>query len=428
MKSPKKNKQQGSAIVVVLSVTVTVAMIVAVAMEYTASVRRNVQRSEALQSATSIGDGALENAFSYWREISRLQTNTALPTTAFQTTIPLPTQAQFPSVPSFTASRAPADLTLAHAPTVSNFQVVAVDPQLNPIADDASPIPGVGQSRTSLTYSYLAQADVTLPVLRGNITAKVRRVFQKEQLSPWNWAIFYVDPLEIQPGAVMRVTGWVHTNSNLYTGHNLLTFASKVTYASDWYIGFRPGDSRAVGGSAPETPNPPLYERGRPPAYDVAHQPFGLDATRIFNPTDNNPNNDSYHELIEQRTGSEPDPLAGQRYYDQAGVKILISGNTPSTITIKDQNNNALRPAAAQFVKHDLSPARLRKPQRIDPGQPRGRTRSPHNSRPRRDLDQPDQQHRQKHPHRQHSVEWHHLYHRHQCRSERGNSQARHPA
>ena len=381
MKSQKRTKQQGSAILVVLSVTVTLAMIVAVAMEYTATIRRNVQRSEALQSAISIGDGALENAFSSWRTICRVQTNVAQKTTAFQS-IPLPTQAQFPTVTSFTASRTPADLTLAHAPTVSNFQVVAVDPQLNPIAATADPIPGIGQSSNSATWYYLAQADVTLPVLRKNITARLRRVFQKEQLSPWNWAIFYVDPLEMQPGAQMNITGWVHTNSDLYTGHNLLHFGSKVTYASDWTVGFMPGDARAPGGSNPETPTAPTYLGRLPPAYDIAHQPFGMDSTLIFNATDGNPNNDSYHELIEQATAGYSDPLVdpstgtSQRYYDQAAIRILINGS--NVVTIKKRNSNGTETTVTNSstgIDRKALHCHHRRSyyESIDPGQPRGR-------------------------------------------------------
>jgi hypothetical protein len=142
----------------------------------------------------------------------------------------------------------------------------------------------------------------------------------------------------------MNVTGWVHTNGTLYTGHNLLTFQSKVTYGTDWVIGFAPGDSRAPGGSAPETPTSPNYPANLPPAFDVAHQPFGLDSTRIFSTADRNPNNDSYHELIEPPNPSYADPLDGKRYYDQAGVKILI--NSSNTVTIMDQNNNVLGPSS----------------------------------------------------------------------------------
>ena len=341
MKLAQRSSKQGSALIVVLSVIVTLSVTVVVAMEYTAMVRHQVQRSEGLQSAIGIGDGVLDHAFGYWREICRGNTDASLHTSSF-TNIPLPTQSQFPNVSGFSAQRAPLNSLLGQVPTVSNFQVIAVDPQMNSV-DDASPlVPAIGQSPVTATYAYLGEADVSLPVLDGYVTTKVRRVFQKQQLSPWNWAIFYVDPLEIHPGAAMNVTGWVHSNGTLYTGHNLLTFQSKVTYGTDWVIGFEPGDSRAPGGSAPETPTTPNYPANLPPAYDVAHQPFGLDSTRIFNPADRNPNNDSYHELIEPPNTSYTDPLAGKRYYDQAGVKILI--NSSNTVTIKDQNDNVLGP------------------------------------------------------------------------------------
>jgi hypothetical protein len=139
---------------------------------------------------------------------------------------------------------------------------------------------------------------------------------------------------------LMNVNGWVHTNGDLYTGHNLLHFLDKVTYASDWFVGFKSGDPRAPDGSSPETPTAPSYLSNLPPAYDVAHQPLGLDSTLIFSTSDTNPNNDSYHELIEQSNGVYPDPLAGKRYYDQAGVRILIDIN--NNVTIKDSNNITL--------------------------------------------------------------------------------------
>lgn len=350
MKRQSAPRERGTALIVVLSVIATLAVTAAISMQYTTNVRHMVQRSEALQSAITIGDGVVEHAFSYWREIGRSNTDANLSTASFQN-IPLPDQSQFPNVVNFSAQRAVTDLTQANLPTVSNFQVIAVDPQMLAIPNGAPLVPAIGQSPVTATYAYLAQADVSMPVLGGNVTAKVRRVMQKEQLSPWNWAIFYVDPLEIHPGALMSVTGWVHTNSNLFTGHDLLSFQSKVTYGTDWVIGFRPGDSRAPGGTSPETPTTPKYPNNLPPAYDVAHQPFGLDATRIFTTTDSNPNNDSYHELIEPPTAGFTDPLAGKRYYDQAGVKILIDAS--NNITIKDQTGttlNAISPGVGGVI------------------------------------------------------------------------------
>ena len=258
MKNSAKVPGAGSALIVVLSVIATLSVTVAVSMEYTTVVRRHVQRSEALQAATTIGDGVLEHAFSYWRETCRSNTDASLNTGL----LPEHSAADPESIPErsdFSAQRASADLTAASAPTVSNFQVIAVDPEMNPVATSDPLVPAIGQSPVTATYSYLGEADVTLPVQGGNVSARVRRVFQKEQLSPWNWAIFYVDPLEIQPGAPMTVTGWVHTNANLYTGHDLLTFQSKVTYGTDWVVGFMPGDARAPGGSGPETPTTPDY-------------------------------------------------------------------------------------------------------------------------------------------------------------------------
>jgi hypothetical protein len=56
-------------------------------------------------------------------------------------------------------------------------------------------------------------------------------------------------------------------------------------------------------------------------------QPFGLDANSIWNTSDANLNNDSYHELIEPTNTSFTDPLADQRYWDQASIIIEVADN-----------------------------------------------------------------------------------------------------
>ena len=80
-----------------------------------------------------------------------------------------------------------------------------------------------------------------------------------------------------------------------------------------------------------ETPQPPHYPGNLPPARDQALQPFGLDSTSIFNTRDPNPNNDSYRELIEPPKSGYSDPLASQRYWDQADVVIEIKDNPVAT-------------------------------------------------------------------------------------------------
>lgn len=350
MKMNLRPKQSGSSLVVVIVTLATLMVIVGIAAEYTTNINRNVQRSNTLETAVAVGDSCLDLLFANWRNICRASSTTARPTSDF-TSIALPTSANFTtllSLPSFTFGASTTDYysnNTANPPTISNFKVVAANAEWVTYdkwlpsgtgTTSSPPIPTIGQVDSAITtlkpttsaiFNYVASADITLPTLKGNVVAKVRRVFQKEQLSPWNFAIFYVDPLEIHPGPLFTVTGWVHTNSDLYTGHDTLTFADKVTYGDDWSVGFMPGD-----GQHPETPEAPNYASNLPPARDQALQPFGLDSSQIFNNGDANHNNDdSYRELVEPaKTGA--DPLLGERYWDQAGVVIQVTDNPSSSI------------------------------------------------------------------------------------------------
>jgi hypothetical protein len=332
MKTFRLRKQSGSTLIVAMSITATLMVIVGVAGEYTMNTSRNVQRSNTLESAIATGDSCLDILFGNWRSICRQpgNVNLPLPTNSF-TSIPLPTSSLFPNIPNFGVEAADYyGTSLANPPTISNFKVVAADAEWNPLSSaTATPIPMLGQSGTTTTavYNYVASADITLPAVTGNVVAKVRRVFQRQQISPWNFAIFYVDPLEIHPGPQFTVTGWVHTNSNLYTAHSSLTFASKVDYGSDWLINFMPGDGQHPG----ETPQSPNYPSNLPPARGQALQPLGLDSTSIFNTADSNPNNDSWNELIQPPAAGFPDPLAGTRYWDQANVVIQVTDNPSSS-------------------------------------------------------------------------------------------------
>jgi len=331
MKTILPRKQSASTLIVVMSITATLMVIAGIAAEYTMGITRSVRRSNTLESAIATGDSCLDILFGNWRSICRQQgnVNQALPTNSF-TSIPLPTSSLFPNIPNFGARAADYyGASLANPPTISNFKVVAADAEWNPLSSAAAtPIPMLGPSGTTTTavFNYIASADITLPAVTGNVVAKVRRVFQKQQISPWNFALFYVDPLEIHPGPQFTVTGPVHTNSDLYTGHNTLTFSGKVTFGSDWFINFKPGD-----GTHPETPQSPTYPSNLPPARSQALQPFGMDSTSIFNTTDSNPNNDSWVELIQPPVAGFPDPLAGTRYWDQANVVIQVSDNPSSS-------------------------------------------------------------------------------------------------
>ena len=331
------NKAAGSSTLMILSVIAVLAMFTAGALDYSMTLQRQSLRINLMQRACSIGDGSLQYSFGIWREICRLNSALAMPVTYFSSVTP-PPASYFPDVSNYTASTSPN--TPGTTYTVSNFQIQALDPQWNILPSGSAPTPCIGANNATQSFYYLASADVTLPASGTNVRVGVRRIFEKQVISPWNWAIFYIDPLEIQPGPAFTVTGWVHTNSNLYTGHSSLTFASKVTYSDDWVIGFAPGDSS----HSTETPASPNYPANLPPAMCIAQQPFGLDSSRIFSNTDANDNNDSYHELIERANPNYSDPLAGMRFSDQAGVTILIDAN--NNVTIYNQSGTQISGAS----------------------------------------------------------------------------------
>jgi hypothetical protein len=347
MKTKSCANQSGSTLVVVIMLTAILMVTVGIAVEYTVNINRHVQRGTTLESAVAVGDACIEVLFNNWRTACRGTPTQALPTNApLLSAIATPAPSQFPNLPAVAnfvkrgVNFDPANDEYNSTYTISNYKVVAVTAEWAKLAGaSATPEPALGQlaqnqtvnsvtPTTSATFNYIASADVTLPALgpNGNVVAKVRRVFQKQQLSPWNFAIFYVDPLEIHPGPLFTVTGWVHTNSDLYTAHSTLTFADKVTYGSDWNIAFMPGDLQHLS----DVPASPNYPNGLPPARDQALQPFGMDSTLIFNTTDTNPNNDSFHELIQPPVAGYTDPMAGPppaRYYDQAGIIITVKAD-----------------------------------------------------------------------------------------------------
>lgn len=338
-------KNAGSTMLIVLSVLGTLSACVIAALNYTAVVSRGVMRSNTLRSCYEVGDGVLDYAFAHWRVICRQQTNMQLPTESFNiqyptanfTSIPLPTQALFPSIPNFTASTG-ANPASGTPFTVANYKITAVDPQLGALASvSTSPPPSRGQNLGTASYYYLATADVTMPAFAGKpVSIKLRRVFEKKLESPWNYAIYYIDRLEIHPGPPFTVTGWVHTNERLYTAHSSLTFGSKVTYTDDWGVAYAPGDQSHNG----QTPAAPGQPSNLPPARDQAKQPFGMDSTSIFSTTDASANNDSYRELVERPSSASPDPIAEARYYNQASVRILIDGS--NVVTIKNSSDTTV--------------------------------------------------------------------------------------
>jgi hypothetical protein len=354
MKPASSQKERGSTLVVTIAVVATILTLLGAAVGYTQHVSRMSDRSRKIAQAMEVGDGHLEFLFTHWRNISRapgLRYTLKQPATNFFFTtpdynpgpaptpwttnppypnpwpgvpapIPRPSVSLFPDVPNY---------------QVTEYRIQAVTPMIDLDATGKStlgvtewPPPAYGPNQHQYSYFYLASVDVTIPALNGNVTAKVRRVFEKKYDNPWTFAVFYNDDLEMHPEDPLIIDGPVHTNSSLYVStsnlivqdsSNAVRPPSKVSYAAEYLNGFSPKDtsSRTTGISKPTFP-PKL-----PPAQDSPYLPFSWNL-KLTN-EDGSVNNDSYHELIERPHASTADPLAEVRFYHQAGIKVLIDGS-----------------------------------------------------------------------------------------------------
>lgn len=327
-----QHRESGNTLIIAVLTTALFATLVSVAVDYTANVGRNGQRSLSIAKAVEIGDGSLELAFASWRKICSSQEDPTSPMRATDfASITAPAGTHFPLVQTgFTLSRS--DQGNSPTATISNYKVEPVDPLLAALPS-ASPAPtpskSTGPGNGTFSYFYLASADVTVKALKGSITAKVRRVFEQRITSPWNWAIMFNDNLELSPDSQLTLNGWVHTNGQLYTPSSNLTLTDRLTYVSDWNMGWDPSDTHHFG-SFPGMPN---YNTEFPPGTEQAYIPFGWDPSTLINTTDSLTNNDSYREVIERPANpAQTDAWADTRFYNQAGIVIEINASNVMTV------------------------------------------------------------------------------------------------
>jgi hypothetical protein len=380
MKTRQSVSNQGSTLVVTISVVAGLLILLAVAVEYTQTISRQSQRSRKTALAMEIADGHLEALFTNWRNIYRRTWTTAsngsggtdyaiLARNYFYTDCP--TCSPTPVGPAPTAiagmspSPAPTPPTIPTPaktlfPTESNFQLTqyriqAVDPMISLNASgDATQessfgsgsyvaIPAAsiaprayGKNKWQYSFFYLASVDVSVPTTTGNVTAKVRRVFEKKFDNPWTYAMFFVDDLELHPTDPLTVTGPIHTNGSLYIGTSNFTTTSTVEFAGEYVNGYAPADTFHT--AAVTKPNfaksdPSLTISDMPPAQVSPYLPFGWNL-QLTN-ADGSVNNDSYRELIEQASGAT-DTLSEIRLYNQACYRVLIDSSNNIKVYKKD--------------------------------------------------------------------------------------------
>jgi hypothetical protein len=376
MKRTQPKNNEGSTLVVTISVVATLLVLLGAAVDYSTQVSRVTQRSRKTALAMEIADGHLEVLFTNWRNIYRTTWSTytnsytgsggtdysLLPTNYFLTASYSPAPAPSPilymnpaATPPIISLPATSNFPTEPNYTVTQYRIQAVDPMIElDSSENAVDINGAALNRAATapaaygpndwqySYYYLAAVDVTVPALTGNVTAKVRRVFEKKFDNPWTYAMFYVDDLELQPTAPLTITGPIHTNANLYIGTSNFTAqgpswpnyptGGRVEFGSEYINGFSPKDGQHSG-TAITAPNfaksdASLALSDMPPSQVSPYLPFGWNLN--LNLSGSAANDDSYHELLE-RPVAGTDPIAGIRYYTQKPYVIdtqnVLAGN-----------------------------------------------------------------------------------------------------
>ncbi len=326
-------RREGSTLIVATILTLIIATTVGCAVWLTMQTARGAGRTVALDSSLAVADAYIEWAFAQWRSTCQAQANIPRPTQDF--TITSPSSAYLPSPSGY---------------SVANFQVQAVDAQLGSLSSSTAPPAASSQSTGDHSYFYLASVDISTPFLSKPVPVKMRRIFQKQVQSPWQYAIFFNDDLDIHPNPQLTVNGKVHTNGTLYASPdstNKIFFQNTVTYTTGNTDGYAAGDyiwrirGSAAGAANTFSINPTQLAR---------QNPFGIDPSQ-FNNT--NPNVTSYREIIERPDTGYTDAFQANngvnpRFYDAASVKVLIAADNSLTILDAAGTNMATLGTAAE--------------------------------------------------------------------------------
>lgn len=136
----------------------------------------------------------------------------------------------------------------------------------------------------------------------------------------FQFAIFYQEDMEVNPGAPMNIRGLVHGNANIYSkSSGGVVFSNDVSASGSIIIDKKPGDPLdRSGGSAPNFREYHLSETS------PLNLPVGTNTTEIVDDI-----GDNVHAILEvPPSGESPTSAAGtNRLYNQADLVLLVSNN-----------------------------------------------------------------------------------------------------
>ncbi|HEY3899123.1 MAG TPA: hypothetical protein VGM54_10945 [Chthoniobacter sp.] len=352
----------GSSLLAVLFFMVltslTVAMIFEVTDSHVVATNRTMNRAVAVAYA----DGVLESLFDQWRNAMTNVTNATDRANGMSTSA----LASALSAPNSTTLPPPTGVSLSSWSVTAQtpLLVTTTDPNGRPTLENGT------SSSTRVRSYYRASVTVQYQTMTGKYTATVQRIFNRQGRNIFDNFFFGTQPnVEFQPGPDMYVNGSVYVGGNLYTAQNAIHFMSDVTYTGSQVLNYRPTDSRygnttptigtgSNGFAANWSLSDPPHVGSQQKLLDVPLS--SLDPNFIDDPisndsdSDGNPNNDGYHEIVEQVTNSTmTDPLQldaqdSERLSNNADYRIFV--NSTNTLTIyAGTSTTALSSTSAQY-------------------------------------------------------------------------------
>ncbi len=361
-------QEQGNTIIVTMMIIATFAALISVSFDLTSAIGKNGKRAEAYAAATNIADGLVEQAFSFWKTTSQSRVSVGEVTTEdLKTALSTYTPVSASVGSNATGFYYTQDLTNGTDGFKKDFKITHIDGYGNDVTTAVSPSkssedylrPTIGNATSQRNFYYKAHVGVNVPIRdRSGSTVHVEsnRYFVKRFTSPWSFAIFYNDNLELHPGPDMIVNGWIHTNRTFYAAQNSLHMMGRVTYANSMEGNYAPNDTRRISSTDLFPTGADIYNGGNdlvsganvtngyldnwtsttPPAYGATQSVIDISAS-TFNTTDSNPNNDGYQEVIQVPTSGYTDPvaIASKRFYNKADMLVQISGASSPTVTVK---------------------------------------------------------------------------------------------
>ena len=360
MQTTPKHSNTGSGLLAVMFSMALVMALVATIFSVTNTQVSVTKRTATRAAATAYADGVMESLFDQWRNTMISVTNATDRASGLSNS----------SLASALAAPSTSALPLPPGVTLGSWSVTARTPMLAATTDNTGrPVPENGTSSSlRLRLYYLATVTVNIAGASGNNSVTVQRTFVRSGRNLFDNFFFGTQPnIEFNPGPAMYVSGTVYIGGNLFTAHDSLHLTKDVTYTGSHTLDFRPEDSR-YGVEIPDIGNGGFgdnWDINNPPRYGAQQKLLDTSTTSldpnftddsIANDTDSdgNPNNDGYHEIIEEQmpvTSSSPDPLqldstTNERLSNNADYRIYV--NAANVVSIyKGNSATALRPPAA---------------------------------------------------------------------------------